>query len=506
MLYSLPQRLEEGDALSFHPVSPLQAFDEAARTIAPSDAHQEGLSTTICPLEAAAKTVSHQEPPLFIVFPELLAEIVSKQPFEDIVTRKNTSFSKVWNSHLKTHAQASDLFDWTFSLATLKNERVPLSELFSVGSLDNTQGVSQANIAALRIKMGSTESIGTPAETTARFLPRLARFFRIMKAPRDIYFLGYSRGANVALDVLAEASKHPERYPWASHVRGVVSFAGVNFGSVVADHAISPGTPTNRVFVALTELANSLEDIAPGDTTADVARKVSLNTLRWIQNGAGLVANLAQLPLPEGFRKESPKLAAPARENIMRLAKDLFLNTFQLDKPITDYFGNVRRFKIFVNQFRKAVEALSTEARLEWWRNNTIPEGTHLLAIAATMGDPWSESKGSWILTRNPAAYDASLFDFSFLRFSYYEAYRTSGIPMNDGMVSSERALFWPNTIATLNPQNAGVQVHNLGIFGVDHFGLALETASPQAGNRKSPFPRELVLRTLTAYVNRFAR
>jgi hypothetical protein len=506
LLYALPQRLESSDTLPFQPGNPLQSLDSTAQSLAPSDAHSEGVLTPPCVRESFASTTPHSEPPLFIVFPELLAEIVSKQPFEDVITREGTHFSKIWTTRLATHTKASDLSDWTYSLAALQYERAPLSELFSVGSLDNSQGLPQANIAVFRTRMGSTESIGTTAETTARFLPRLSRFFRVMNVPRDIYFIGYSRGANVALDVLAKASKHPERYPWASNVRGVVTLGGVNFGSIVADHALTPGTPTNRVSVALNNLANSLEDVSPEDNAVDIARKVSLNTVRWIQNGALLATSLARLPLSEGFRKEQPTLAIPTRENLLRLVKGIFLDTFQLDKPITDYFGNVRRFKIFVNQFNKAINNLRTESRLEWWRTHTLPEGTHLLAIAATMGDPWRQDKGTWALTQNPAAYDTSLFDFSFLRFSYYEALRTSGIAMNDGMVSAERAFFWPNTMASLNPQNANMNVHNLGIFGVDHFGLSLETASPQVGNRKSPFPRELVLRTLIEYVNRFAR
>ncbi len=512
LIYLPTSDLERSDTFSFRAENPLESFDRVVANWKPSDAFLLGAGRQPCFATSAPWDVfstearTQEELPLFVIVPELLAEIVDNQPFREMSNNPESVFSKFWQSQLVMHSDGPDTWDWSFRLVKMQRVPVPLSELFTTGNLDAPNGNPLANVVSFRALMGSTESIGTPAETAAAFLPRLTKFWRVVGTPQKIYFLGYSRGANVALQMLSDAAQHAEKYPWVSNVRGVITFAGVNFGAIAADNVLTPGSPLNEIDKALLDLSNSLQDQNGDENSFELSQKIASNTWHWVNDGARFLGKVSQFPLAYGFAKENPRLAIPTRDALVQYIYRFFFETFRLDKPVTDYFGNVRRFKYFVNQFQKSVVALSTKSRLEWWSTHTLPAGTHLMAVAGTMGDPWLQEEGVWVFTKNPLAYDPAIFDFSLLRMSYYENVRKTGFRVNDGMVSVERALFWPNLIAKLNPQNASVVTHNLALLGVDHFGLALESAAPSAEPHKSPFPRQVLMHALANYVLNFAK
>jgi hypothetical protein len=505
LLFFPSQGLVASDVVSWREGdSAMAQFDSFVRGWSPSSAYAAGLAHPPCTDEATSSGAVSGTAPLFIVIPELLGELVTNLPFQEIVGQTGSSFAREWRASLKNHPVADDLSDWSFDLARMGHVRRPMSDLFSVGSLDAPNGKPLARVVSMRALMGSTESIGYVADSSRIFLSRLNRFFNIIGKQERLFLVGYSRGAVVSLQMMSDAAAAPERFPWVSDVKGVVSLAGVNFGSVLADTVLTSGSPTNQVFSAIRELAASLEDRAPGDDSVVLARKVTANTYRWAKDGARFMQSLVTFPLAKGFQHEAEGLAIPARENLANFMRRLFLDTFQLDNPLSDYFANVKRFKLFVAQLERAIVELSSQERERWWREHRVPAGVDLLAIGATMGDPWNQTKGPWTLSKNPIAYEPSIFDYLFLRMSYYEALRTSSFSVNDGMVSIERAFFWPNLIASLNPENSALRIHNLGLFGVDHFGLALESAAPQSERSKSPFPRALMVQTLAAYVDRF--
>ncbi len=502
LLFLPSEELEQSDALSFRDENPLSTFDRAASRWAPSQAYALGEVNKPCGDEPLPSGQPTTEPPLFIFIPELMAELVATVPFENITSNPQSPFSKFWHSRLALQKMGPATWDKSFDLATMSSRPAALSELFTTGNLFSESGENLANVAAFRMRMGSTESIGTPAETASAFLPRLSKFLDVVGPQKNIYLLGYSRGATVALEMLSHATAHPEAYPWVKNIRGVVSIAGVNFGSVVADSLITPGNALGAIYKTLSQIANELQDTSPSDSAADIAFKVANNTKVWVAGTARLLHGVLNFPLAQGFTKENPRIAIPTREALTSYLKSLLFETFQLDKPISDYFGNVRRFKFFISQFQKAVVALSTPERLRWWQTHTLPTHVPLLSLSATMGDPWNPTTGTWPLTKNPLAYDTGIFDFSMLRLSYYESLRSRSFQVHDGMVSAERTMFWPNLIATLNSDNANIPTHNLALFGVDHFGIAVESAAPKAGSRKSPFPREIMLRSLARYLS----
>lgn len=495
LLFIPTQELDNSDLQEPFTNDPLQKFDSVATHWMPSGAYNLGKTTLPCTESSQVQRDPEENPPLFVLIPELLAEIVAHAPLAEVTNNPNSPFTQEWQNQILKPSNARLTWDKSFNLSSLSTRPVPMSDLVTTGSIEDEHGHTLANVMALRARMGSMESIGTPQESATMFLPRLEKFLRIMGTPQKIYLMGYSRGATIALEMLARATAHPDLFPWVSNMRGIISLGGVNFGSVVADNILTKGTPLNRIDASLVDLANSLEVDENGDSTADLAQKVARNTARWVTKGAGFVAAVASFPVAQGFAKENPSLAIPARDALVDYTKDLFINTFHLDKPVSDYFGNVRRFKHFVANVQKAIVALSTPERLQWWRTHTLPQGVHLMSVAATMGDPWQPETGVWPLTKNPVAYDPGVFDFSLLRLSYYENVRNVGFRVHDGMVSAERAMFWPNLIENLNPQNINIPTHNLALFGVDHFGLMLESAAPRATGRKNPFPRALLMR-----------
>ena len=93
-----------------------------------------------------------------------------------------------------------------------------LSGRYEVALITNTQG--QKTTGTHRISL----------------FPELEKFFRVMGPAENLVLVGYSMGASVALEALAQGHRRGEG--WADRVRAVTSVGGALFGSHVADQAI----------------------------------------------------------------------------------------------------------------------------------------------------------------------------------------------------------------------------------------------------------------------------
>jgi hypothetical protein len=168
-----------------------------------------------------------------------------------------------------------------------------------------------------------------------------------------------------------------------------------------------------------------------------------------------------------------------------------------LDRFFDDYSGNIARFKKLVAAITTGVDGLTTESRLAWWRTHRLPQTVEYFAITASMADP--DAPDEQELARNPYAYDGDSPDDQTLRQGFRDFKRASGFALNDSQMAVHKAVFWPLVIQGLNPDNAGLRTHWLGVVGSHHWGVALDVVSRQSSGSVNPFPRGALLKALAA-------
>jgi hypothetical protein len=179
----------------------------------------------------------------------------------------------------------------------------------------------------------------------------------------------------------------------------------------------------------------------------------------------------------------------------------------------TRYTTDIRRFRRLVEAARQGVEELTTDSRLEWFRNNEIPvAGVRYYSVSGTMAPAASP------LVNNRFGYNpGSPDDIGLLKnwadfTKVFVAGEYAGVNLNDSQVAIYKTGFWPGMIATLNLKNSGVKYTPLAVVGTHHWGMALpivtEVRRALGGNgplKRNPFPRtELMYSIALALANDF--
>ncbi len=499
LLFPVPSRLMAADLPATVTDSPLGRLSSVVRGLVTTEMYKE--SKPVC--AAGDPNAPLREKPLTIVLlPEFLSEFASSQPLRSIVERPTSAAAVRWQKMVAAHSEASDRYDWVYDLRALDNVQVPITETVRVGSLDDDQGRPLVTLIFLRPRLGSLESMGSLEETNAYFMPRLSRAFRILGVPEEFYFLGFSRGAALSLDMVTTARKHSDIYSWGENVKGVVTLAGVNFGSLTADAVTTPGNPEYAFFSVLDTLGKKLHGVSADDSVANKAKNALENISFWKDALVSFTRALAQWPIRKEFLREKHLWQSLPGTAVFDFLRKVGFEFFDVASPVDEFFKNSQRFKIMTTKFNRAVEDLTTRSRLNWWRSNVIPSDVELFAIGASFGDPTNEKTGFVPLARNPLAYNWRALDTVFLRFGYYSMLNNTGATANDGLVSLDRVFFWPNLMRSLNPQQPELRVHNLGVAGVDHLGTTTDSATfaEDTGGR-SPFPHEILFRSIASYV-----
>lgn len=158
-----------------------------------------------------------------VLFPGLLSEFSTSHKMYDELfreeaadgqtrtthTKTKPNLAKVWNQTLARARDSTTLRGFTtdksFSLDKLERVSMDLGDLLHVTTLED--GPISYNIVRLHSPQGSLESIGTLESSSTTFLRRLDKFFKLMDDHLfgPVSFLGYSRGALVALETLTRA-------------------------------------------------------------------------------------------------------------------------------------------------------------------------------------------------------------------------------------------------------------------------------------------------------------
>jgi hypothetical protein len=337
------------------------------------------------------------------------------------------------------------------------------------------------------------ESAGTISDLAAVYGRRLNRFFDVLgRIPGTIGFAGYSMGTTTALQVLCDSSGAP----WAANVRGMISLAGVNFGSTAAD--VSFTTPAGKQPVAsFTQLA----------LLKTLAAELELPNLEWFwQRSAARSRNLERwakfasdiLPTMkkpgDGPQPDFELIRMDRARSMLEAAILTFVTNFNISLSDEAHLMNVRRWKKFVSRILAGTAELTTEARLDWWATHTVPTHVKYYAITASL-------TGKETAPRNGEATGVMLgsIDYSTNLGGYNDYISAGGSTLNDGQVGVHQARFWPQLATFLNPQQGAFEAEFLGTFRTHHWGLALRTGM----GGTNPFPRAALLKALAAKIAR---
>ncbi len=464
-----------------------------------------------------------------VIVPGIFGEFIKSRAYEEIFEQKSSEFRSLWKARLeaykKAQPQSAALKDKTFAIESMKEFDRPIEELLHVSSLDK-DGKSLVNVMLFDTAFMSLESLGKIADRAATFSRRLTKFMEIMKAtggaPTRIALLGYSRGTMLSLEMLARAAENPAAAPWLANTKAMISLGGVVYGSDLADDAINAKgerTPSASAqqLIALRELTDSL--IVPENDKLSVPAMVK-NTHYWNMFLAKM-AKITALPegvwsilkfwekgaFEDGVKNLMSQIDSLRRADVTAgagMVAAFGYKAFTLNHGITDYAINVRRFKALAGAVLDGVPELATPARVQWWKENKIPDSLKYYAVSGTMVDDAGTGFQHELAT-NRTAYNPQLVDYGMLMGNYRNFRDYSGISVNDSQVAAYKVRFWNELNQLLNPEQPKLDINYLGVLGVHHWGLALKVVN-EADPRKvdypfDPYPRRALMRAMGAIV-----
>jgi len=489
----------------------LAEYDAAYRTMRPRDFHAQSRRTP--PVERAVGRALRRRPVHFVIVPGMFSELIPDAPFEEVLRAGGAARAR-WDRDFRAREAAphdpNALLDTQYSNAALGEVARPIHDLVRVGSLDDEDGTPLVTLTYLRPEVGSLETLGVPDASARRYVARLEKYFAIAGLPEDIHLLGYSRGAPVALSLLVQARK--ANAAWAARVRGVVSLAGILYGTAAADFVFDPARPEKKLFDVMARFVEGELESCTEPSIGVVAR----NSARWSTFVGRLVA--ATLALPDhgaAFEREGLETAGPDAAGMATLAKralfgrgesgdgESAFSALRLGEGVTfdEYCRNVTRFKTLARATTEAIYTLTTASRGRWFGANVLPGDVRYYALTATMGDATTTGAPSPLAT-NAASYDARSIDHRSLRTAYYDLFEATGEQLQDGRVAVQRGRFLPDIHAAMNPAQPPLRTHFMGTVGAHHFGLSFPRAMPtNDGADANPFPRTLLLRAMATFV-----
>lgn len=504
----------------------LDAVDRLYASANPGDLYRHAHASTPSPVPRAAIETALTSVPLTVVaFPGIFGEFINVLPFDEVARNQTSAYAREWQRLLQeyqaTHSDAEvkeTLWDEHFSLAELRLDpgrrptiRRKLEDLFAVSSIDDVTGRPLVRLVVFRHHPDSLETVSALADITPVLSARLAKFFAVAGVPENVVLLGYSMGADVALDVAATA--HAAGSRWIEHLRAVVTVGGVVHGSHIADSARAPSngveSSLHRQVRLLEQITNALEETASLPLLS--FRGLNKVTMWWrnltvwrhfLPDISALLADATKGGKPVSSRHLLKLIRRSDFSPTLSMVLGLMTQTLRLLRP-GDYSLNIRKLKKLVAATLAGVDNLTTQARRDWWRSHVLPtRGVRYYAITGTMPGDALDVQGEPLI-ENAEAFAFPSIDLTFLARSYEDYLAISRQALNDGQVSASRAQFWPELLGHLNPHYRDHQLDGyfLGVLGEHHWGIVLSEVNHLKGDLKNPFPRTALLEALAAQV-----
>eukprot|EP00127_Corallochytrium_limacisporum_P001430 Clim_evm52s55 gene=Clim_evmTU52s55 len=457
----------------------------------------------------ASAIPSYEAAPLIIIFPGVVAEFVDTCPFSSIVkgpARANSRFAIEFKEKLAAKGNVTDLL---FNLDKCAEDEVPLESILDVASLDEGD-LTIVKLVHLRPVLGSLESLGDMGTLCKRLLRRLNIIFDVLSLSSDhpVHFLGYSRGVNTAFEVLAKSRADAGKYPWSTQVKSIVSLGGPLYGAEAADVAFNNEDEFSyRVIEALREIVAQWKKSAEKYDTG--SKRSALMGL--MKSGGSAVVEMGKLttiriPEERGFNYEEWSVSVPRASPLLTMLSEFMVKQFNFANPLKEYGENVDRLEVFVNAVIAGADSLTTESRLDFWKQHTVPTDVQYLGLAATMGEPTYSPGNVHQMNTNVGIYRSESVDFVTLRNLYYQLLRTSGQECNDSQIGMARSCFINHALhKALNPAQEPFNAKTIAILNQHHWGMALDAAI-QDRSGTSPFPRKSLLTAIAVYLAQQSR
>lgn len=475
---------------------------------------------------------SPSDVPLIIVMPGIFSEFIKTHAFEETLRNPSLLSQEFADKFQALKWEDSRKVDPQFRLGPIQELNTHLDDLVKIGAVrDVKTGLIVANTLIFQTPVLSFESVGDLRAMTMVLHRRLTKFFSVLgRVPKHIILSGYSRGAMTALDLLAMVNQptlKPCRFDsfgfqgceqaigWTKNIDTYVGFAGVIYGSELADQAFKPGREQlplmtqriNLLKAAARQLNEPVRSLEEGGTTKlhdiGVFKNFLLEMLaietssRWSDLTSEVQAKGLMSTLHEKWQQyRAVPVEKPGDmdlQPVMAMAAEMAFENLKLNTPLKEFNRNVRRFQLLVRHSLAAAESLSTSSRQKWWQENILPaQGIKYYNIGATMITN-HEAEGTY----TPYAYNRRSPDYFNLRDGFMEFSEKLGFAFNDSQVSLERALIWPRLNTLFNDKQPPLEAYTLAVFQTHHWGIALEQVVNLKDRSLDPFPREIMLSSM---------
>ncbi|KAH3732321.1 hypothetical protein Pelo_16845 [Pelomyxa schiedti] len=453
----------------------------------PSDLSTEAAKhvPTLMSLDELRAPLYKQAAPITIVtLPGMLGEFIPHFQFDALFSNTSTLYKQWIEAYESTSLPKEDM---VYDLYALADISMPLTELFDISSIDDENGTPLFRIIAFKIHEGSLETLGAVNSTTERWNRRLTLVFNILQPYLgDIFVTGYSLTGVNSIEIPRYALQNGDW--WASKMRGVITFAGVNWGTHVADCAIGEDFSEPPLLCL--------------SSTVEISELMRLSTLlipdidSFVYNTAIIAESLAVIAFAAEHSPEIPEMAnltmmfPDLYQTWTQILEDFLFHTFDIQHPVSDYAGNIIRFQQLVAALYDAVVALSTNGRADYWTNTITPtEDFTYYFLSDTQQDP--------TVNVGPVCHT----DTYMLRQQYYQLEMMEGGYLNDAQVSSPRAMFLPYLHQKYNPQQPLYSPVWLGVTSSTHWGIALEYVFPDPDDWHDPFPRDVLFNSVASFI-----
>jgi hypothetical protein len=534
-----------------------------------------------------------EEIPLFVFAPGIFGEFIKDHPFQDAIDNVNKKGGSAYNNEfqakLKEFAKSKNInaTDLRLELSTINYEKNydgksehPLNELVLVGAIKDSSGTVLANTVTLDTAQLSLESLSALRANSTMFVRRISKFFNVMqKVPKNIILVGYSRGVPIALDMVALGSEKDckdlvansnegliygctsySEKSWTKNIRGLLSVAGVIYGSELADVAFPDlnrsskdmkdpsiarvlsetkpsfllnelNTLNAKKVAALQKLTASLKFTENGIFSDSKNRNIKIkNSLAWAEfifsmlkiQGINVEGQIEDFNKTVAADLVSGKLTIESMQNKLQAFETKLQNSFETDLKVDinasinqgismlksafgglNYNSNIKQFQVLIKETIDAASDLSTASRLVWWSTHTIPtEGIKYYSVSATM---MGAADAPTVIDKETSkfSYNLSTVDYKNL-YGSYSTFLSLGknFDNNDSQVSLHKSTFLPQIAKALNPAQGEYQAKALALFHTHHWGLTLRSVTQVkagAGEQTEPFPRLILLESSLA-------
>jgi len=492
-----------------HGLELLQAFRKSYERQFPYSWYFEGLNRRPKPDKRCLE--APDRPLTLVVIPGIFGEFIEPVPFQSIVDRPDSHFRRKWQEALEKTS------DRVYSLLELSEVPCRLADVVRIGSLDQVER-SFANVIILKARNGSLETLGTLSANVDIYQRRLTNVFGVVSADTDIYFVGYSRGLSVALELVSRLHAEtksgaisPATQAWFKKVRGVIGLGGVFYGANFAHDVLSGKSVTSQLLHLLSETSGKLATF-PKDGSekrlclAENARTWTHFVKEVSAAGSPKVAagrTFLEMDLHEMFARESKsrildrEVPLPSQWGIFVLVNTFLLNTFNLRQLVSHYNENIQAFQKLVEAVVAGLQTLTPESQDTWWRTHDLPSNITLFSITGTMPEaylndyksPLSEFAGFGVKTSD---YNVSL------RASYYDVLSSENTLINDSQISHYASRYWEE----MYPEHRYAHYY-LGVLGTHHWGMAFPYAIKDTARiGENSFPRSTLLKSVASFIS----